>query len=567
MEPAGNKAVSARRTPASARSTRSEIETVSVRGASRTSADEKKPQAVASDQEDTVPGSDSDIGADEEQGTATPAQDGRPQFSKLRLLSLVLTVTGAAFLNTLGVQAAVIVLPTIGKDLSIPDSRQQWIVSAYSLTFGCFLLLWGRLADVYGKRLIFIWGSAWLTVISIVLPFVRNEIGFDVLRGLQGLGAAANVPTAIGILGVTFAPGRAKNYAFSCYGAGAPLGSIFGNLLGGVIGEYLTWKWVFWILAILAALVTLAGIFIIPPPPIQNPTLGVKTAVDWIGGTLVTIGLMVLMFALTEGNVVGWATPWVPTLIVASLIILLLFVLWQQHLERCATGRPLMKVSIFRNMRFSAALIIMMLFFAAFNNYLIFATYFYQDYQGLSVIQTTLRFIPTGVCGILIAFATGFFLSRVPGNQILMFGTLCVSISALLFAVPIPPSTTYWAYGLPAMVLAVLGADTVYPCLTLFTAKSLPQEDQALGGALINAVGQIGRAVGLAIATAVETAVIAAEKGVSVDAVGGEDLEVGDAALLEGLRAAEWFTFGLAVAAFALAGVAFRGAGYIGKKH
>ncbi|EOD43487.1 putative drug resistance protein [Neofusicoccum parvum UCRNP2] len=569
---AGNPALAVSRVASARSSTRSDIEAASVAGsASHTAADEKKQRATSNDgQEDAVPSSDSDIGRDEERGAApAPAQDdhGRSHYSKVRLLSLVLTVTGAAFLNTLGVQAAVIVLPTIGRDLSIPDSRQQWIVSAYSLTFGCFLLLWGRLADVYGKRLIFIWGSAWLTVITVVLPFVKSEIGFDVLRGLQGLGAAANVPTAIGILGVTFPPGRAKNYAFSCYGAGAPLGSIFGNLMGGVIGEYASWKWVFWVLGILAALVTLAGIFIIPPPPIQNPNLTAKSAVDWIGGTLVTVGLMVLMFALTEGNVVGWSTPWVPTLIVASVAILLLFVLWQRYLETKTTQRPLMKVSIFHNLRFSAAMVIMLLFFAAFNNYLIFATYFFQDYLGLSVIQTTLRFIPTGVCGIIIAFATGFFLSRVPGNYILMFGTLSVSVSVLLFATPIPPHTTYWAYGLPAMVLAVFGADTVYPCLTLFTAKSLPQEDQALGGALINAVGQIGRAIGLAIATAVETAVIAAEKGVSVDAVGGEDMESGDSALLSGLRAAEWFTFGLAIAAFALAGVAFRGAGYIGKKH
>ncbi|KAL1635963.1 hypothetical protein SLS58_010014 [Diplodia intermedia] len=546
---------------------RSDIGVASCSTGSDAAEDEKKQQTTRSAREDDVsPRSDSDVG--EEQAAPVPVQHDWLQHSKLRLLSLVLTVTGAAFLNTVGVQAAVIVLPTIGRDLSIPDSRQQWIVSAYSLTFGCFLLLWGRLADVYGKRLIFIWGSAWLTVITVALPFVKNEIGFDVLRGLQGLGAAANVPTAIGILGVTFPPGRAKNYAFSCYGAGAPLGSVFGNLMGGVIGEYASWKWVFWILGIIAALVTLAGIFVIPPPPITNSNnMTVQSTVDWIGGVLVTVGLMVLMFALTEGNVVGWTTPWVPTLIVASVAILFLFVLWQRYLGKHTSRRPLMKVSIFANARFSAAMIIMLLFFAAFNNYLIFATYFFQDYLGLSVIQTTLRFIPTGVCGIIIAFATGFFLSRVPGNYILMFGTLCVSGSALLFATPIPVHTTYWAYGFPAMVLAVLGADTLFPCLTLFTAKSLPHEDQAMGGALINAVGQIGRAIGLAIATAIETAVIAAEKGVDVNAVGGSDVEMADHAFLSGLRAAEWLTFAMAITAFFLAAVAFRGAGYIGKKN
>lgn len=169
-------------------------------------------------------------------------------MSKARTIGLVITLTGAAFLNTLSVQAAVIILPTIGRDLHIPAARQQWIVSAYSLAFGCFLLLWGRLADVYGKRLIFIYGSAWVCLVTLICPFIPNEIGFDVFRGLQGLGAAANVPTAIGILGVTFPPGKAKNYAFATYSAGAPMGSVFGNILGGLVAQYASWKWVFWIL-------------------------------------------------------------------------------------------------------------------------------------------------------------------------------------------------------------------------------------------------------------------------------------------------------------------------------
>lgn len=175
----------------------------------------------------------------------TPSHASQPSMSKARTIGLVITLTGAAFLNTLSVQAAVIVLPTIGRDLSIPAARQQWIVSAYSLAFGCFLLLWGRLADVYGKRLIFIWGSAWVCVVTLICPFIPSEIGFDVFRGLQGLGAAANVPTAIGILGVTFAPGKAKNYAFATYSAGAPMGSVFGNILGGVVSEYASWKWMY----------------------------------------------------------------------------------------------------------------------------------------------------------------------------------------------------------------------------------------------------------------------------------------------------------------------------------
>ncbi|KAK8198189.1 major facilitator superfamily domain-containing protein [Phyllosticta capitalensis] len=528
---------------------------------------EKADVAVGQEEEDL-----NDDDGQQELGRSSTVDSQKLPYSKPRMVVLVLNVAGAAFLNTFNAQSSVIVLPTIGRDLNVPSSRQQWIVSAYSLTFACFLMMWGRLADVYGKKLLFVAGSAWLSAMCIILPFVKHEIGFDVIRGLQGMGAAANVPTAIGILGTTFPPGKYKNYAFAAYGAGAPMGSIFGNILGGVIAQYLDWQWVFWIGAMLAALCTVCGVFIIPSPPPPARTddaakLHARSAVDWTGGALVTVGLVILMFALTEGNVVGWATPWVPTLIVVSLIIIGLFVAWEHHLETRTSKRPLMKVSVFRNARFSAAMAIMFLFFASFSNYLLFATYFFQDYLGLSVIKTTLRFIPTGVAGILVAFTTAHMLAVVPGNYLLLLGTLALSVSPLLFAAPIDPHATYWAYGFPAMVLSVVGADIIYPCLTLFTAKSLPPEDQALGGALINSVGQVGRAIGLAIATAIQTAVMASASGVGVDDLDAEQNQKDSVPLLRGLKAAEWFNFAMALAAAAVTVVAFRGSGYIGRKH
>ncbi|KAE9972043.1 hypothetical protein EG328_005265 [Venturia inaequalis] len=485
-------------------------------------------------------------------------------FSKARLVALVVTLTGAAFLNTLGVQAAVIILPSIGEALDIPGSRQQWIVSAYSLAFGCFLLLCGRIADVYGKRLIFLVGSVWFTITSIAVPFAPNEVSFDLFRGLQGLGAAANVPTALGIIGQTIPPGKTKNFAFAAYGAGAPLGAVFGNLLSGLIAEYASWKFVFWVLAMLSAICTVVAFFVIPLPPahLQHTT---KLTVDWIGGALITVGLLMLMFALTEGNVVGWSTPWIPVLIVLSLAIIGLFIFWQWYLENKTMRQPLMKISIWHSQQFCAAMIIMALFFSSFNNYLIFVTYFFQEYQGLSVIQTMIRFIPTGVAGILAACITGFLLSRVKANYILVWGTICVAVSSLLYAVPIPPTTTYWAWSFPAMVLAVFGADTLYPTLTLFTAQSLPSSDQAMGGAIINAVGQIGRAISLAITTAIQTAIIANKRGVSLEEVGSHGTVTrGDAAFLAGLRAAMWTGFAMAITACFVVIVAFKGAGKVG---
>jgi len=347
--------------------------------------------------------------------------------------------------------------------------------------------------------------------------------------------------------------------------AGAPLGSIFGNLVAGFIANFTTWKWVFGVMGIVSGITAAAGLLVIPPPPpsILRLRQNESRSVDWIGGALITLGLLALMFALTEGNVVGWSTPWIPVLIILSFIIIALFVTWQWYLENKTTRPPLMKISIFRNKSFCAALVIMGLFFSSFNNFLVYATYFFQDYQGLSELQTTLRFIPTGVMGVITAFVVAQLLAKVPTYQILLFGNFCVSVSSLLFAIPISPTTSYFAYGLPAMILCVLGADTTWPSLTLFTSQSLPQADQALGGALINAVGQFGRAIGLAITTTVQTAVMARERGVGIKDAG--KVEQWDDASLKGLRAGDWTTFSLGVCSFLVVALAFRGSGIVGR--
>lgn len=286
--------------------------------------------------------------------------------------------------------------------------------------------------------------------------------------------------------------------------------------------------------------------------------------VDWIGAFLVTAGLLVLMLALTEGNVVGWSTPWIPVLIVVSVLILAAFAYWQHYIETRLPGRKaLVKVSIFRNLQFSAAMLIMIFFFASFNSYLVFATYYFQSFQGLSPLQTMLRFIPTGVAGTIVVFIVARLLHKVPTIFFLICGNLCNAAACVLFAAPIPPTTSYFAYGLPAMIFSVIGADTAWPSLTLFTSHSLPKEDQAIGGALINAAGQLGRAVGLAIATAIQTSVVASARHVPVEEAGG--MVAWDSATLRGLRAGSWTNFGIALVSLLFVLVAFRNMEIIGK--
>ncbi|EFX02166.1 efflux transporter [Grosmannia clavigera kw1407] len=487
----------------------------------------------------TADGSDDDMdaGDDADPKTVLP-------FSKLRCVALVVTTASAGFLNIVSLQSAVIIMPTISRDLNIPASRQQWVLSSYTLAFGCFLLIWGRVADLYGKRPVFILGSAFV------------------------VGAAANVPTAIGILGVTFPPGKAKNYAFSAYAAGAPLGGVFGNVLSGLVASYASWKWVFWVIAILSAFITVAGIFVIPELPETRTAeelaeLSLLHSVDWIGGALITGGLIALLFSMTEGNIVGWSTAWVIVLILLGLLMIAVFIAWELYQEKHTTRSPLIRLSLFRNRHFSAAVLIMCIFFGIFNDFSVYVTYLWQDYQGYSPIQTMLRFLPGAVTGTTVAIIVARLISQVPTVLILVAGQLATCVALILMAVPLPDSTSYFAYGFSAMVLAVVGADTAWPCLTLFMSKSLPPEHQAMGGALINASGQIGRAIGLAITTAIQLTVVAHERGVPVQDVGA--VVKGDPASLRGIRVANWFNLALGGCCVILCAVLFRGTGIVGK--
>ncbi|KAL2401281.1 Low affinity ammonium transporter [Exophiala dermatitidis] len=510
---------------------------------------------------------------------------GPPPLSKAAKMALVATLACAGFLNVrtsfyeetdlaahlhqiASVQSSVILLPNISRDLNIPPGRQQWVTSAYNIALGCALLCWGRMADIYGRRRIFLAGMAFITVVTIAIPFSPNEVAFDILRALQGLGASATTPSAVGILGATLPAGKQKNYGFIAYTAASSLGSVLGNILGGLIGSFLTWKWMFWITAIFAAGVGVAAVFVIPRTP-KTKRIGIgdtgdkgdrgddgsgsgrvepnKQSLDIVGAIKITTGLVLLLFVLSEGNTVGWATAWIPVLLVLSILLIILFGFWQWHLEkkRSSTHTPLVRVSLFKNLQFTAAFVVIMTYFSSFNSYLVFATFFYQDYLGLSALATTLRFLPTGIAGFLICFVTARLMHITPGFYLLLIASCCGIISPLLFAVPIPPSTTYWVYGFPAMCLCI-STDILAPTINLFIIRQLPPSDQALGGALIQTSNQLGRAIGLAISTAVETAIVK------------DHDRAGDALLLRGIRAGEWVNVGMAALASSIIILVFR---------
>jgi MFS family permease len=262
-------------------------------------------------------------------------------------------------------------LPSIGRSLNIPASRQQWITSAYNVAFGCVLLVWGRLADILGRKKIFLIGSSMVSIFTLVIPFTQSEIAFDVLRAFQGAAGAATVPSTVGILGSTFPEGKQRTYAFITYTAASSLGSVFGNIIGGIIGSFLTWKWTFWLIAIFAAFVTVMAAFSVPG---TLPEARKRVYVDVFGAILISSSLVLVLVALSEGNTVGWRVPWIIVILVLSIMLLAAFILWQRYLEHQTSRAPLIKTSMFKDMQLSAALVVVGLFFASYNSYLVFTT-------------------------------------------------------------------------------------------------------------------------------------------------------------------------------------------------
>ncbi|KAJ7250751.1 MFS general substrate transporter [Mycena rebaudengoi] len=503
---------------------------------------------------------DSEVASEKSSGNVTvdgsggsngPSAVVRPLW---RSILLVTTCTLAMITNIASSAAVSIFLPVVGEDLSIPEDQLQWLVSAFSVSSGCLLLLLGRLADLFGRKRFFILGTIWLGVLSIGCGFCQSSTAVYILRGFQGLGPAAFIPACLGILAHAFPPSRARSIAFVTFSAGAPIGGALGTQIGALLAQdtRATWRSPFFLFAGLSALCVLGGILAIDPDLLNTET---DKRVDWIGAFLVTAGLVLLLFVLGQGQLAprGWRTNYIIALLLIGVLLIVLFVLWQHRLEK-SDGRlrpPLMKLTMFKRARGRFAVMQMIAFFqwSAFLSWYFWAQVYYENYVKLPPVLAALRMLPMTVAGALCNVFVVFVISRIDLALLIVFGTSFTGVGALLFAI-IRPSAPYWAYGFPSPIISVFGADFVFAAGTLFVAKvSLPHE-QSLAGGLFQTLTQLVTAFGLAISTLVHNTVADGQRG--------------NDAPLEAYQAAQWTAFGMAMLCTILAGVFLRGVGAIG---
>ncbi|GBE87203.1 MFS general substrate transporter [Sparassis crispa] len=478
----------------------------------------------------------------------------------LRETLFILSVCGVTILNIFVNGALIIALPTLGKALQFKESELQWPLNVYALSYGSLLLLFVRIADVVGSKKMFLIGTGFFAVWSIATALSPNKVALIIFVALTGVGAAANTPTGIGIFASHFESGSAtKNRAIAALGAGQAIGYIVGLIGGGILCQKASlWRVIFYIQGGLAATFFVLGVLTIPPDPVRaRYTKGI----DWVGACLSVSGFGLLTFVLSESTAVsrGWRTPWVPALLVVSLVILLLFVAWEAHRER-ADRSVIMPVSIWTKRGTKMAPMVGMVFLAwgGYNATSYFVTLYFQQVQGLDPLRTSLEILPSAIAAFAANAVTGWLLSRVRGDVLIAGGLLISMAAPLVFALQ-DMHAGYWASGFLVMVF-VSWTDVAYTVGNLQISIAFGADSQGLAGGIFNVATRLGTSLALALSSSIATAVSDAY------AARHPALPRGAPAVLErGFRAAGWFAFALAAASFVICVVFLRGVGVIGR--
>jgi len=383
-----------------------------------------------------------------------------------------------------------IALPSAQRALGFSNADRQWVVTAYALAFGGLLLLGGRLSDLVGRRRMLLIGLVGFAAASALGGAANSFTVLVIGRGLQGAFGALLAPAALSTLTVTFTDPAERGRAFGVYGAIAGAGGAVGLLLGGVLTEYLSWRWCLYVNVVLAVIAGAGAIRLLAADR-RDP----EVRIDWPGTVLVAGGLVALVYGLAEADTAGWGAPTTIVLLVAGVILLAAFVLVEQRV-----AHPLLPLRIVLNrFRGGAYLAIGLSAIGVFGVFL-FLTYYLQLTLAYSPVRSGLAFLPM-VAAIVAAstISSGLLMPRTGPRPLIPFGMLISAGGLALLAAQLGLRTSYLAWILPALLLIGAGLGVVFGCALNTATYGTGAADAGVAAALVNTNQQVGGSIGTAL--------------------------------------------------------------------
>jgi EmrB/QacA subfamily drug resistance transporter len=404
-----------------------------------------------------------------------------------------LTVVCAAFFMTiLDVSIVNVALPSIETALDFSRANLQWVITAYAITYGGFLLLAGRLADLYGRRRVFIIGVVIFSIASLFCGLAWSEGVLIASRAVQGVGAAVITPSALSIVMTTFDEGAERNKALGIWGALGGGGAAVGVLAGGILTTYLSWRWIFFVNVPVGALAFLAT-----PRFVRESRAEEKKSLDVAGAVTVTAGLALLVFAVSKAPDHGWGSGWTLSRLAVAILLLLAFVGIEARAKH-----PLMPFNIFRIKTVAGANVCGLLLGAiTFANFYLLTLYV-QQVLGYSAIKTGLTFVVTAGSAVLWAGLAQSLTTRLGVKPVLAAGFIAMTAGAVWYT-QIPASGSFVSALLPGYLLIGFGLPFTFIPVSIAALAGVSHDEAGLASGLINTTQQIGGAVGIALCASV----------------------------------------------------------------
>ncbi|PLN77519.1 MFS transporter [Aspergillus taichungensis] len=438
----------------------------------------------------------SDFGSQETLGL-----EKRPEFGRLaswRGAMILLVTSGSQFLDNVFMTSANIALSPIQKEFNVNSSNLQWMISAYTLAFGGFLLLAGVLSDRYGRKMILCIGLCWLSIWTLAIGFGQSFIQLTIFRGFQGIGAAMTVPSAIGIISSYFT-GTDRTRGLSIYAASGTLGFCAGLIFGGFLTSSLGWRYIFYFIVVITGSLGILGVIALPKD-IQSERKKVK--MDYWGAMLSTAGLVLLQFVLSGGGVYGWGQPFIIALLVVTVLLLVGFVVLEKYISN-----PIMPLSLWKLRNFAGLWIAGFTGYGTYQNVIYYIVLTAQEVDKLSSGDTALRFLPMGVIGFIVSMGTGKALEYMNGKYLLLAGMALAVVAPIPSALTTSPETSFWVNVLPTSLISISSVSLIFVTTSTVILTSVPVHIKSLCGGMLNTAFQIGSGFALAISAAVTTEV------------------------------------------------------------